>query len=75
MKSSHLVWAHLMKTVNDVNDVDFKRMNHVTVVTYVLLVQNKDYSQGDSVSLRNCSKEVGGKISIYVILVKGEHVQ
>ena len=65
----------LMKTVNDVNDVDFKRMNHVTVVTYVLLVQNKDYSQGDSMSLRNCSKEVGGKISIYVILVKGEHVQ
>ena len=64
-----------MKTVNDVNVADFKRTNHVTVVTYVLLVQNKDYSRGDSMSLRNCSKEVGGKISIYVILVKGEYVQ
>ena len=26
-------------------------------------------------ALRNCSKEVGGKVSIYVILVKGEYVQ
>ena len=24
------------------------------------------------IALRNCSKEVGGKVSIYVILVKGE---
>ena len=24
---------------------------------------------------RNCSKEVGGKVSIYVILVKGENLQ
>lgn len=41
MKSSHLVWACLMKTVNYINDVDFKRMNHMTVATYVLLVQTK----------------------------------
>ena len=27
------------------------------------------------IALRNCSKETGGKISIYVILVKGEYVQ
>ena len=65
MKSSHLVWACLMKTVNDINDVDFKRMNHVTVATYVLLVQSKDYNQGDSMSLRNCSKEVGER-SVYM---------
>ena len=26
-------------------------------------------------ALRNCSKEVGGKVSIYVILVKGEYMQ
>ena len=26
-------------------------------------------------ALRNCSKEVGGKDSIYVILVKGEYMQ
>ena len=26
-------------------------------------------------ALRNCSKEVGGKVSIYVILVKGEYNQ
>ena len=27
------------------------------------------------IALRNCSKEVGGKISIYVILVKEEYMQ
>ena len=27
------------------------------------------------ISLRNCSKVVGGKVSIYVILVKGEYMQ
>ena len=27
------------------------------------------------IALRNCSKEVGGKDSIYVILVKGEYMQ
>ena len=27
------------------------------------------------IALRNCSKEVGGKVSIYVILVKGEYTQ
>ena len=27
------------------------------------------------IALRNCSKEVGGKVSIYVILVKGEYMQ
>ena len=26
-------------------------------------------------ALRNCSREVGGKVSIYVILVKGEYIQ
>ena len=26
-------------------------------------------------ALRNCSKEVGGKVSIYVTLVNGEYVQ
>ena len=26
------------------------------------------------IALRNCSKEVGGKGSVYVILVKGEYV-
>ena len=26
-------------------------------------------------ALRNCSKEAGGKVSIYVILVKGEYMQ
>ena len=26
-------------------------------------------------ALRNCYKEAGGKVSIYVILVKGEYVQ
>ena len=34
---------------------------------------NEDHSPRDStqVGLRNCSKEVGEKVSIYVILVKG----
>ena len=27
------------------------------------------------IALRNCSKEAGGKGSIYVILVKGEYIQ
>ena len=27
------------------------------------------------IALRNCSKEVAGKVSIYVILVKGEYMQ
>ena len=27
------------------------------------------------IALRNCSKEVGGKVSIYVILVKEEYIQ
>ena len=27
------------------------------------------------IALRNCSKEAGGKVSIYVILVKGEYKQ
>ena len=27
------------------------------------------------IALRNCSKEVRGKISIYVILVKGKYIQ
>ena len=27
------------------------------------------------IALRNCSKEVGGKASIYVILAKGEYMQ
>ena len=27
------------------------------------------------IALRNCSKEVGGKVCIYVILVKGEYMQ
>ena len=27
------------------------------------------------IALRNCSKEVGRKVSIYVILVKGEYIQ
>ena len=26
-------------------------------------------------ALRNCSKEAGGKVSIYMILVKGEYMQ
>ena len=35
--------------------------------------QNEDYSPGDSISvLRNCIKEVGGKVSIYIyILAEG----
>ena len=31
--------------------------------------------QKSQIALRNCSKEVGGKDSIYVILVKGEYMQ
>ena len=27
------------------------------------------------IALRNCSKETGGKVSIYMFLVKGEYVQ
>ena len=27
------------------------------------------------IALRNCSVDVGGKVSIYVILVKGEYMQ
>ena len=27
------------------------------------------------IALRNCSKEAGGKVSIYVILVKGAYMQ
>ena len=27
------------------------------------------------IALRNCSKQVGGKVSIYVVLVKGEYMQ
>ena len=27
------------------------------------------------IALRNCSKDAGGKVSIYVILVKGKYMQ
>ena len=27
------------------------------------------------IALRNCSKEVGGKVNIYAILLKGEYMQ
>ena len=27
------------------------------------------------IARRNCSKEVEGKVSVYVVLVKGEHTQ
>ena len=27
------------------------------------------------IAFRNCSKEAGGKVSIYVIMMKGEHMQ
>ena len=31
--------------------------------------------RASQVALRNCSKEAGGKFSIYVISVKGEYMQ
>ena len=34
-----------------------------------------DQETAFQIALRNCSKEVGGKVSIYVIWVKGEYVQ
>ena len=47
------------------------------------LWQNEDCSQGESIdrtiareiALGNCSKEAGGKVSIYVISVKKEYMQ
>ena len=39
--------------------------------------QNEDYSQETAfqTALRNCSNEVGGMVSIDVILVKGEYMK
>ena len=34
-----------------------------------------DWETAFQIVLRNCSKEVGGKIGIYVILVTGEYIQ
>ena len=33
------------------------------------------WETASQIALRNCSKEVEGKVSIYVILVKGECMQ
>ena len=34
-----------------------------------------DQDTAPQVALRNCSKEAGGTVNIYVILVKGEYMQ
>ena len=55
----------------------YKNAQHENCESSFTWEQNEDYSPGDSIhiSLRNCSKMVGGKVSIYVILVKREFMQ
>ena len=37
-------------------------------------MRTADQETAPQIALRNCSKEAVGKVSIYVILVKGVHV-
>ena len=55
----------------------YKNAQHENCESSFTWEQNEDYSPGDSIhiALRNCSKMVGGKVSIYVILVKREFMQ
>ena len=51
-------------------------MHNMRVKFY--LGQNKDtaaWKTESQIALRNCSKEAGRKVSMYVILVKGEYKQ
>ena len=55
-----------------------KKMHDVRVVSSVLFggkLRTAAWDTAFQISLRNCSKEVGGKVSIYVILLKGEYMQ
>ena len=54
-----------------------KKMHDVRVASCFIWGQIEDCS-GDTafqIALRNCSKEVGGKVNIYAILLKGEYMQ
>ena len=55
-----------------------KKMHDVRVVSSVLFggkLRTAAWDTAFQIALRNCSKEVGGKVSIYVILVKAEYMQ
>ena len=55
-----------------------KKMHDVRVVSSVLFggkLRTAAWDTAFQIALRNCSKEVGGKVSIYVILLKGEYMQ
>ena len=57
--------------------VDLKNM-HMRVVSQVLFggkMRTIAQETAFQIALKNCTKEVGGKVSIHVILVKGEYVQ
>ena len=53
-------------------------MYTLRIFTYVFIWSNMRTAARETASqiaLRNCSKEVGGTISVYVILVKEEYMQ
>ena len=53
-------------------------MHDVRVVSSVLFggkLRTAAWDTAFQIALINCSKEVGGKVSIYVILLKGEYMQ
>ena len=52
-------------------------MHDVRVVSSVLFggkLRTAAWDTAFQIALRNCSKEVGGKVSIYVILMTGDYM-
>ena len=72
-----LYWGRGRQDGPDWACVDLKRCTTWKLWVKFYLGQKEDCSPGDSTSkaLRNCSKEIAGKDSIYVILVKGEYMR
>ena len=53
-------------------------MHDVRVASSVLFggkLRTAAWDTAFQIALRNCSKEVGGKVNIYVILLKGKYMQ
>ena len=55
-----------------------KKMHNVRVASSVLFggkLRTEAWDTEFQIALRNCSKDVGGQVNIYVILLKGERMQ
>ena len=56
---------------------DFKKMHSVSCELNFIWGNMKTtaWETAPPIALRNCSKEVGGKVSVYVIVLNGEYIQ